>query len=437
MLMNNVLAYGTDILLIGFAIYLFCSYFDIFFRRRNKMWINTGLFIFAVWQLIIVKSSGLPVYMNISITTIATFFAVFIVYEEGFWKKCIFSITFNAIWMLLEVLCGYILLFYCKQFVVLQELKPLGSFISKLLFLLIILSLRRVFMDDEIKELSVQYSMMLAFIPIGSIYIMNNIFMFYYKVNSRLVNVHLTVIAVILLSINVLIFYLYMKLAADLQLGHITSIYEHQLELCEHHQEERELSILQMRDMKHNMKNNLVSILALAEKKECDKIVNFVNEIMEEGGMKISSITNSGNVVIDSLIGYWYVVAKKVGIDFSVNIHIPMKMPFKGADLCLILGNLLENAVEAARKGEEEKYIKVHMKYDKNNLLLFVMNNYKTQLIKTKDKRLKSTKTDSGNHGVGLPSVYRAAAKYHGTVIIEDSIPGRFLIRVILYGKYL
>jgi len=77
------------------------------------------------------------------------------------------------------------------------------------------------------------------------------------------------------------------------------------------------------------------------------------------------------------------------------------------------------------------------MKYDKNNLLLFVMNNYKTQLIKTKDKRLKSTKTDSGNHGVGLPSVYRAAAKYHGTVIIEDSIPGRFLIRVILYGKYL
>lgn len=437
MLMNNVLAYGTDILLIGFAIYLFCSYFDIFFRRRSKMWINTGLFIFAVWQLIIVKSSGLPVYMNISITTIATFFAVFIVYEEGFWKKCIFSITFNAIWMLLEVLCGYILLFYCKQFVVLQELKPLGSFISKLLFLLIILSLRRVFMDDEIKELSVQYSMMLAFIPIGSIYIMNNIFMFYYKVNSRLVNVHLTVIAVILLSINVLIFYLYMKLAADLQLGHITSIYEHQLELCEHHQEERELSILQMRDMKHNMKNNLVSILALAEKKECDKIVNFVNEIMEEGGMKISSITNSGNVVIDSLIGYWYVVAKKVGIDFSVNIHIPMKMPFKGADLCLILGNLLENAVEAARKGEEEKYIKVHMKYDKNNLLLFVMNNYKTQLIKTKDKRLKSTKTDSGNHGVGLPSVYRAAAKYHGIVVIEDSIPGRFLIRVILYGKYL
>lgn len=438
MLMNKVLSYGTDILLIGFAVYLFYYYFDIFFiRKKDKKWSITGLFIFAVWQIVIVKASGIPVYMNIIITIIVTLFAVFTVYEEGFGKKCMFVITFNSIWMLLETLCGYILLIYCKQFVALQKLERLGSFMSKFLFLLVIISLRRVLMDDEIKELSVRYSMMLILIPIGSIYIMNNIFMFCYKVNSRLTNVHSTIIAVILLSMNVLIFYLYMKLAADLQLGHITSIYEHQLELCEHHQEERELSTIQLRDMKHNMRNNLVSILALAENKECDKIVNFVNELMEEGGMKISAITNSGNIVIDSLIGYWYVVAKKVGIDFSVNINIPMKMPFKGADLCLILGNLLENAVEAARNGEGEKYIKLHMKYDKNNLLLFMMNNYKTQLIKTKDKRLRSTKSDSGNHGVGLSSVYRAATKYHGTVVIEDSVPGKFLIRVILYGEHL
>lgn len=150
--------------------------------------------------------------------------------------------------------------------------------------------------------------------------------------------------------------------------------------------------------------------------------------------MTISTITNSGNIVIDSLIGYWYVTAKKKGIDFTVNISIPMKMPFKGADICLILGNLLENAVEAAEKVEGKKYIKIQMKYDKNNLLLFVMNNYKGQLVKIKDKRLKSTKSDAGNHGVGLPSVYRAVDKYHGTVVVDDSVSERFLIRVVLYG---
>lgn len=111
-----------------------------------------------------------------------------------------------------------------------------------------------------------------------------------------------------------------------------------------------------------------------------------------------------------------------------------MKMPFKGADICLILGNLLENAVEAAEKVEGKKYIKIQMKYDKNNLLIFVMNNYKGQLLKIKDKGLRSTKSDAGNHGVGLQSVYRAVDKYHGTVVIDDSVSERFLIRVVLYG---
>ena len=232
-----------------------------------------------------------------------------------------------------------------------------------------------------------------------------------------------------------LVFYIYIKLADDLQLRRMTSVYEQQLDLCERHQQERELSILRLRDMRHNMKNNLVSILAYAENGDNEKIIRFVNEIMEEGGIKTSTVTNSGNIVIDSLIGYWYVEAKKVGIDFSVNLNIPMEMPFRGADICLILGNLLENAVEAAQKAEGKKYIRLHMKYDKNNLLLFVENNYKGVLIKTKDKRLKSTKTDAENHGVGLSSVYRIAAKYHGVVTIDDDVANRFLIRVVLYGK--
>lgn len=211
--------------------------------------------------------------------------------------------------------------------------------------------------------------------------------------------------------------------------------YMRELELCERHQQERELSMLQLRDIKHNMKNNLISILAYAENKEYEKMTGFIEEIMGEGGMVIASISNSGNIVIDSLIGYWYVTAQNKKIIFKTDICIPMIMPFKGADLSLILGNLLENAVEAAEKVEENKYINVKMKFDKNNLLLFVDNSYKGKLLKTRDNRLKSTKSDAENHGVGLASVYRAVAKYHGSVVIEDSEPGKFKIRIVLYSN--
>lgn len=436
MSMSKILSYGTDILFIIFAVYLFFYYFDIFLKRRKRTVLSMiGLVIFMAWQFEMSSVNLLPAYGNIIVTIITTLFAVAQIYEGKFWNKCIFTIAFNAIWMLIETISGNILLTYCCEFTDLQALGTLGSFTSKIVFMIAITALKRVFTKDEIKELPVRYSFMLVLIPIGSIYIMNNIFMLGYRLHSNRANIQSAVTAVILLGVNVLVFYIYIKLADDLQLRRMTSVYEQQLDLCERHQQERELSILRLRDMRHNMKNNLVSILAYAENGDNEKIIRFVNEIMEEGGIKTSTVTNSGNIVIDSLIGYWYVEAKKVGIDFSVNLNISMEMPFRGADICLILGNLLENAVEAAQKAEGKKYIRLHMKYDKNNLLLFVENNYKGVLIKTKDKRLKSTKTDAGNHGVGLSSVYRIAAKYHGVVTIDDGVTNRFLIRVVLYGK--
>ena len=436
MLLNRVVLNSVNVLLIMFALYLFSYYFDMFFtKKKKKIILVTGYSIFIMWQLILLNANILPVYINISITIVITFISAMLVYEGGSWNKCIFTLAFNAIWMMIETVSGYVLSIFCNRFIHSQAYEIFGSVISKLLFLLIIFSLKKLFFDDGITEFSVKYSIMLILIPIGSIYVMNEIFLFSYKINDDRAYFHSAIAALILLCLNVLIFYIYVKLTDDLQLRRMTSVYEQQLELCERHQQEREISTLQLRDIKHNMKNNLISILAYAEQKKCEKIIEFVNDIMEDGGLSISTIVNSGNIVIDSLIGYWYEIAKKKDIDFSINLSVPMKMDFKGADICLILGNLLENAVEAAEKVKGNKYIKIQMKYDKNNLLIFLMNSYQGKLIKTKDKNLKSTKSDAGNHGVGLPSVYRAVAKYYGTVNIDDSVPERFLIRVILYGR--
>lgn len=137
MLMSKVLLYGTEILLIIFAVYLFSCYFDIFFtRRRGKGTLITGCIIFTVWQLMILSVSALPVYANISITIIVTLISVMTAYEGGFWNKCIFTFVFNAIWMMIETLSGYVLSSYCNQFIYPQAYEILGSFISKLLFVI-------------------------------------------------------------------------------------------------------------------------------------------------------------------------------------------------------------------------------------------------------------------------------------------------------------
>lgn len=432
MWMNKIISYGTDIFLSVFAVYLCFYYFDIFFeRKKNRLFSLIGPTIFLLWQFAISSLSILPLYINIAITIAATLFMVMVTYEGTLWNKCVFSITFNAIWMLMETLCNYILMIYCEKYAMVQ---PVGSFISKGFFLLVIILLKKVFTDDEIRELPARYSIMLVLIPTGSIYIMNNIFMLGFKTNNNHSRFNSAVTAILLVGMNILIFYIYMQLADDLQLRRMTSVYEQQLDLCEHHRQEQEMSIMQVRDIKHNMKNNLIAILAYAENGKYDKMIEFIHETMGDGKIAIKDVSNSGNIVIDSLIGYWYVTAKKKGIKFSIDICIPMSMTFKGADISLILGNLLENAVEAAQNAEGVRYINTKIKYDKNNLFLFVANSYSGTLLKSKNGKLQSKRSDSKNHGIGLASVYRTVAKYHGTVVIEDSVPERFKIQVLLYG---
>ena len=106
-----------------------------------------------------------------------------------------------------------------------------------------------------------------------------------------------------------------------------------------------------------------------------------------------------------------------------------------GVSQSLIIGNLLENAVEGADKAEGKKYIRLTMKYDRNNLLITVENSYKGELVKWKGGELRTTKADVSNHGIGLPSVRRAAEKYQGVLTIDDTLPEYFCARVVLYGK--
>lgn len=115
MLITRVISYGTDILLVFLAVYLFSFYFDIFFiRKKGKTVLITGYITFTAWQLIISNVSAWPVYVNICITTIVTFVSVMTAYEGEFLNKCIFAFVFNAIWMMIETLSGYVLLSYCE-----------------------------------------------------------------------------------------------------------------------------------------------------------------------------------------------------------------------------------------------------------------------------------------------------------------------------------
>lgn len=424
---------AADILLAVFTVYLFFLYFGIFLERRKRnIRMMFGLVVIVFWQMGIPEViNSLPGAWNIGTTVALTLFVVANMFEGKLWMEVFFSVTFDAIWMLVEMLVGSILMFYGESII---EQQIFGSFTSKILFFTVIIALRKVFTNEKIMELPPGHTMLINFIPIGSIYIMNAVFMLAYRTEWKYAEVYSLISGMILLVINALVFYIYIKLADDLQIRRMNLVYEKQLDLCERHQKETELSTLQARDVRHGMRNHLLAILAYAEKGESEKLIKFVEDIIEDGKLGKSETVNTGNIVADSLTGYWKMAAENEGIEFESELNIPMEMPFRGADISLIMGNLLENAVEGAREAEGRRYIRLKMKYDKNNLLMTVENSYKGELIKSKGGELRTTKKDATSHGIGLQSVRSAAEKYYGTVSVNDTAPGCFLVRVVLYG---
>lgn len=364
MLTDNWIMGAVDILLAMFTAYIFFLYFDIFFKKKERsIGVLIGIVVFILWQLTsqeIVRV--LPAGWNIGVTVGVTLFTVVNIFYGKIWKKCFFAIIFDTVWMLVETLVNNLLMLYCERLAVSQGF---GEFASKLLFFVVIVALKKVFTNEEIKELPAGHNILLIFIPVGSIYIMNAVFTMAYSAGWRYAEVYSLISVIILLLINILIFYIYIKLADDLNIKRMNVVYEHQLDLCERHQEETEISMLQMRDVRHSMRNHFISILAYAEKGECERIIKFVDDVIENGNLKLSEKVNTGNIVIDSLVGYWKRTAENGGIEFRSELSIPMEIPFKGADISLILGNLLENAVEGATKANEKKYIRLKLKYDR------------------------------------------------------------------------
>ena len=175
MLIDKWSMLGIDTLRVIFTIYIFFSFFSIFLgRKKRSIQVMVGILILVAWQIdIFGMINMIQIEWNIVMSMGFTLLAVLNIFEGKFVEKCFFSIIFDALWMLVETLVGNLLMIYCEAIATSQVV---GSFASKLLFLVVVIALKKVFMKEEIQALSSKYGIGLIFIPAGSIYIMNAVF---------------------------------------------------------------------------------------------------------------------------------------------------------------------------------------------------------------------------------------------------------------------
>ena len=116
-------------------------------------------------------------------------------------------------------------------------------------------------------------------------------------------------------------------------------------------------------------------------------------------------------------------------------IEVPPELFVEGTDLCIILGNLLDNALEAVGNlPVERRLVKLVVRLEKGTLHIMVENPYAGEIMENADGTIKSSKGQGDLHGYGLISVRKTAEKYNGDLVIRHG-EGVFRASAILYPK--
>lgn len=165
----------------------------------------------------------------------------------------------------------------------------------------------------------------------------------------------------------------------------------------------------EVRRLKHDLANHLQVLLALSETQKND----YLYQLLQSNAFSVT-ISYCNDQTVNAVLNAKAIVMKENTIDFHVQIHITEELPFHKIDTCALLGNLLDNAIEACQKLENSKrYIQLDLKVDKGIFVLKLINPCKEKQI-SPFSLPKTTKKEKKLHGYGLRSVEEIVKRYHG-----------------------
>ncbi len=166
----------------------------------------------------------------------------------------------------------------------------------------------------------------------------------------------------------------------------------------------------------HDFHNHIGVLQQFLSHGNLDGAVQYLDEL-QEPVREMTDTVWTGDETIDYLINSKAVQAKSDGICLKIQVEFPRHINIRSADLCAIVGNFLDNAMEAARQVPEEERREIRLTIRRINQMLVIKteNTFVGRLLK-KEGSLQTTKEANGLHGWGLKSAQTAAEKYFGCV---------------------
>ena len=206
-----------------------------------------------------------------------------------------------------------------------------------------------------------------------------------------------------------------------------TIIYQNKL--MKQQMDEIENIYMTMRGWRHDYHNHLQSLKGYLSLNKVEQMKDYLNEL-ETDLDSIDTLYHSGNLQLDSILNAKLAIAEKGQIRIHCDASIPPQLHVSDLDLCVILGNLLDNAIESCRKinDPDERFIRVYIGILKKQLYISITN-ATSETVKQRTDHYFTTKR--GDHGHGLKRVDQVVKKYDGYLNRQNE-PGVFATEIVL-----
>ena len=202
----------------------------------------------------------------------------------------------------------------------------------------------------------------------------------------------------------------------------------YQNKLLEKQVQEVQNIYMTMRGWRHDYHNHLQAMKAYVQMGQVEKLNEYL-KLLEDDLDQVNQLIESGNVNLDAILNSKISLALKHGIEVEYKATCPEQLSVSDIDLCALIGNLIDNAVEACEAmGEGKQFIRLYIGIMKQQLYISITNSTK-ETVRKLDQDYISQKR--GNHGHGLKRINLVVEKYGGYINRQNE-PGVFVTEIML-----
>lgn len=342
---------------------------------------------------------------------------------DGSYTQKSFFVTVNAITIMIsEILTAlFISTFLNIEYDDGFTMRYLGIVLSTTL--LFVFNLFTIYIaKKKYRNLPIKYNILMILCPIFSLYLLMLLDSYIaHSPNHNYFMSFLTVLGLGYINIMVFDFFDYYEKGLQAQtLDVVLKANEENYKILE--QNEKELHILRHDILKHMAE--IKEMLNAGDKEAASRYVDDINNMV----LKNTSISRTGNIVLDSILNTENKKAAALGIKYDVKLNVSEDINISSIDLSRILYNAIDNAIEACEK-INDKYILVSITSDEKMLKIIIENT--SPYVDINDNKIKTTKSDYIRHGYGIRSIKDALKNNDGLLSLSYK-DGIFVCRIIM-----